>query len=101
MSLAGSPQLQLLHFLPESDRVILIAEGWRFPQFAENLRLEILQSGWDCEIFQGDITDCNQVGRLVHDVLDCCHRVNLLVNSSGTTRDRSVGKVTDEEWLAQ
>ena len=42
-----------------------------------------------------------EMGKLVHDVLDCCHRVNLLVNVAGPARDRSIGKVTEEEWLAQ
>jgi short-subunit dehydrogenase len=101
MSLAGTSQSQILHFPPGTDRVILIAGGWQNLKLAENLREEIQHSGWDCEIFQGDITDSIHAGKLVHDVLDCCYHVNLLVNNGGTTRDRSIRKMTDEEWLAQ
>ena len=101
MSLATSPQLQLSYFSPVAGKIILIADEWRNIRLADEIREQIRQSGWDCEIFPGDVSDCAQMGKLVHDVLDCCHRVNLLVNVAGPARDRSIGKVTDEEWLAQ
>lgn len=66
---------------------------------AENLGEEIRQSGQECEVFQGDVSDRLQARKLVHDVLDHFHHVDVLVNNAGITRDRSFRKMSDEEWL--
>src|SRR5581483_4245091 len=35
---------------------------------------------------------------LVHDVVDRFHHVDILVNNAGITRDRSIRKMTDDDW---
>jgi len=54
--------------------------------------------GCDCELFQGDISDRQHARRLIRDVVDCFHRVDILVNNAGITRDRSIRKMTDDDW---
>ena len=39
-----------------------------------------------------------QARALVSDVLDCYRHIDILVNNAGITRDRSVRKMTDEDW---
>lgn len=65
---------------------------------AEELRREIHQAGCDCELFQGDISDRQHARKLIQDVVDSFHRVDILVNNAGITRDRSIRKMTDDDW---
>jgi 3-oxoacyl-(acyl-carrier-protein) reductase len=65
---------------------------------AEELRREIHQVGCDCELFQGDISDRQHARKLIHDVVDSFHRIDILVNNAGITRDRSIRKMTDDDW---
>ncbi|HWG19614.1 MAG TPA: 3-oxoacyl-ACP reductase family protein [Terracidiphilus sp.] len=65
---------------------------------AEELRNDIRQAGGECELFQNDISDRMQARALVRDVLDCYRHIDILVNNAGITRDRSIRKMTDEDW---
>jgi 3-oxoacyl-(acyl-carrier-protein) reductase len=66
---------------------------------AEELRGEIRNLGCDCELFQQDISDPQHARELIHDVLDFFQRVDILVNNAGITRDRSIRKMTDDDWM--
>lgn len=92
MSVLTYPEAQIAHLLPQNDKVIVFAGGMREIEFPEDLREEIRRSGWDCEIVQGDISDCTHIRKLVHDVL---------VNYAAIPSDRYIPKMTEEEWLAQ
>lgn len=65
---------------------------------AEELRKEIHELGCDCELFQGDISDRQHARRLIREVVDSFHRIDILVNNAGITRDRSIRKMSDEDW---
>jgi len=54
--------------------------------------------GGSSEIFQGDIADKREARRLVQNVRDTYERIDILVNNAGITRDRSIRKMTDEDW---
>jgi NAD(P)-dependent dehydrogenase (short-subunit alcohol dehydrogenase family) len=95
------PEAQLAPLQAQTERVILVTGGLRDAKLAQDLREEIRNSGWDCEIVQGDVSDCAQIRKLVHDVLDSFQHVGMLVNKAGITRDSFIPKMTDEEWLAQ
>ncbi len=83
-----------------SQRGAIVAINYRQSRaLAENLGEQIRHTGEECEIFQGDVSDRVQARRVVHDVLDHFHHVDVLVNNAGITRDRSFRKMTDEEWL--
>lgn len=76
-----------------------VAVNFRTSQSAaEELRREIHQVGCDCELFQGDISDRQHARRLIHEVVECFHRIDILVNNAGITRDRSIRKMTDDDW---
>lgn len=101
MSLATYTERRLAHLHPQIDKVIVIAGGLRDIELPEDLREEIRQSGWDCEFVHGEVSDCTQIRKLVHDVLDCLHHADALVNHAAIPGDRYISKMTDEEWLAQ
>jgi NAD(P)-dependent dehydrogenase (short-subunit alcohol dehydrogenase family) len=65
---------------------------------AEVVRTEIEQLGSSSEIFQGDISDKLQARGLVRQVLETYERLDILVNNAGITRDRSIRKMTDDDW---
>ncbi len=65
---------------------------------AEQLRNEIREAGGICEIFRCDISDNQQARGLVQDVLECYGRIDILINNAGITRDKSIRKMTDEDW---
>jgi NAD(P)-dependent dehydrogenase (short-subunit alcohol dehydrogenase family) len=101
MSQASHPEAQSSHLQGEADKVILITSGLRPAKFAEDLREEMRHSGLDCQIVLGDVSDGNHIRKLIHDVLDCFSFVDISVNDAEIRRDLFIGKVTDEEWLAQ
>jgi acetoacetyl-CoA reductase len=65
---------------------------------AEELREEIEQSGGECRLLQGDISDRDEARRLIRELLDVYGRLDILVNNAGITRDKSIRKMTDEDW---
>jgi acetoacetyl-CoA reductase/3-oxoacyl-[acyl-carrier protein] reductase len=65
---------------------------------AEELRNQIREDGGECDLFQNDISDRLQARSLVRDVLDRYRHIDVLVNNAGITRDRSIRKMTDEDW---
>jgi 3-oxoacyl-(acyl-carrier-protein) reductase len=65
---------------------------------AELVREDILECGGDCVLFQGDVSDKQQARKLIKDVRDVYQRIDILVNNAGITRDRSIRKMTDDDW---
>ena len=65
---------------------------------ADVVRTEIEQLGSSSEIFQGDISDKLQARGVVRQVLETYERLDILVNNAGITRDRSIRKMTDDDW---
>jgi acetoacetyl-CoA reductase len=65
---------------------------------AEEVRCEIRQLGHECELFQGDVSNCEHARRLIREVHNRFHRIDILVNNAGITRDRSIRKLSDEDW---
>lgn len=122
MSVAIFPEVQLRQSRPLAEKVVLVTGGSRgighaickelsergaavainFRQsrlLAENLRAELVDSGAECEIFQGDVSDRTEARKLVQEVINHFHHLDVLVNNAGITRDHSFRKMTDEEWL--
>jgi acetoacetyl-CoA reductase/3-oxoacyl-[acyl-carrier protein] reductase len=65
---------------------------------AEVVRDSILEAGGESRLFQDDISDKLDARRLVKEVLDTYSRLDILVNNAGITRDRSIRKMTDDDW---
>ena len=65
---------------------------------AEEVKDEILHSGGTSEVFQGDVSQSFGARRLIQEVIDVYNGVDILVNNAGITRDKSIRKMTDEDW---
>jgi acetoacetyl-CoA reductase/3-oxoacyl-[acyl-carrier protein] reductase len=82
-----------------ADRGAAVAVNYRASHSAaEDVRYDIRQRGCECELFQGNISDRGDARRLIRDVSDRFHRIDILVNNAGITRDRSIRKMTDDDW---
>ena len=67
---------------------------------AESAAAEIQELGAECILVQGDVAKKGEAGRIVKEVLDKWQRLDILVNNAGITRDRSMRKMTDDDWAA-
>lgn len=85
----------------QADKVILITSGLRDCTLAEDLREEIRHSGLNCEIVRGNVSDPTHILKLIHDVLGCLTDGDAHLNDIDMKCDFLIGKMTDEEWLAQ
>jgi len=66
---------------------------------AEEVREQIEQMGCASQIFQGDLSQSFEARGVVTHVLETYERLDILVNNAGITRDRSIRKMTDEDWV--
>jgi len=65
---------------------------------AEEVVKEITEFGGECLLVQGDVSKKQEADRIVGEVLAKWHRLDILVNNAGITRDRSLKKMTEEDW---
>lgn len=100
MAPVASPGGQLARTHAEINNVFLITGNSWDASLAEDLRKEIQNSGWDCEIFQADPSDGDRIRRQIHEMLDRFDQ-DALVNEAGSRGERLIRKMTAEEWLAQ
>jgi acetoacetyl-CoA reductase/3-oxoacyl-[acyl-carrier protein] reductase len=66
---------------------------------ARSLAEELKPSGVPTLLLPGDISDRAVWDTMVAKVRDTWGRLDVLVNNAGITRDKSIRKMTDEDWL--
>ena len=64
----------------------------------EEVGREIQKLGGESKIFKADVGDSSQVKVMVEKIMKTWGRIDVLVNNAGITRDRTILKMTDEEW---
>src|SRR3954466_6454462 len=65
---------------------------------AQEVADEIAKLGGACLIAQADVAHPQEARAMVKRVADHFGRLDILVNNAGITRDKSIRKMTDEEW---
>jgi len=66
---------------------------------AGEVRDEIVHFGGTSEIFRGDVSDRFEAKNLIQEVFGIFERIDVLVNNAGITRDKSIRKMTDDDWI--
>jgi len=66
---------------------------------AESAAAEIREFGVESLVIQGDISKKEDAQRMVKEVLAKWQRLDILVNNAGITRDHTMRKMTDEDWV--
>ena len=67
-------------------------------EHAEAVAKEIQEMGGECLLIKGDVSKKEQAHRIVQEVLDKWKRLDILVNNAGITRDRTLRKMTEDDW---
>ncbi len=65
---------------------------------AEKLSAEIQEMGVESVLIQGDVSSKEDSRHVMEAVLDNFKQIDILINNAGITRDRTVRKMTEEEW---
>ncbi|MBP1466380.1 3-oxoacyl-ACP reductase FabG [Candidatus Chloroploca sp. M-50] len=66
---------------------------------AEEVAEEIRSFGGECMLDQADVAHPEEAREMVKRVVDTWGRIDVLVNNAGITRDKSIRKMTDQDWL--
>jgi len=66
---------------------------------AEEVAAEIKSIGRECMLLQANVADPTEARAMVRRFLEAYGRLDIMVNNAGITRDRSLRKMTDEDWL--
>ena len=67
---------------------------------ASRLRDELTASGGSISIHQGNVGEPGDCGRVIEDVLSTHGRVDFLVNNAGITLDKTVRRMSLDDWHA-
>jgi acetoacetyl-CoA reductase/3-oxoacyl-[acyl-carrier protein] reductase len=67
---------------------------------AEAVATEIRAGGGECMLARANVADAGAARGLIKTVVDQWGRLDILVNNAGITRDKSLRKMTDDDWLA-
>jgi acetoacetyl-CoA reductase/3-oxoacyl-[acyl-carrier protein] reductase len=77
----------------------VVAAGYgRDAEHAEQLRSELEGEGIDASVHQGNIGSAEDCRRTVAEVIKRHGRLDVLVNNAGITIDKTVLKMSDEDW---
>src|SRR5215469_16817699 len=66
---------------------------------AKEVADEIGKLGGKCLLMKANLADPKEVRAMVKRVADQFGHLDILVNNAGITRDKQIGKLTDEDWL--
>jgi acetoacetyl-CoA reductase len=62
---------------------------------------EAVEAGAERAIaYQADVSNADKARGMIRDVIDHWGRLDVLVNNAGITRDRSLRKLSDEDWVS-
>ena len=67
---------------------------------AEAVLADIRAMGGECMLVQGDVSKKEAARSVIGTILEAWKRIDILVNNAGITRDRTMKKMTDEDWEA-
>jgi acetoacetyl-CoA reductase/3-oxoacyl-[acyl-carrier protein] reductase len=82
-----------------AEQSAIVAAGYgRDSEHAEKLLHELEHHGVEASIHQGNVGSSDDCRRTVAEVIEAHGRLDILVNNAGITIDKTVLKLTDEDW---
>lgn len=66
---------------------------------AEDTAAQIRANGSECILVQGDVSTPEEAERVVKAVIDKWGRLDILVNNAGITRDKTLKRMSTEDWV--
>ena len=60
--------------------------------------LSAASDGAEVSVHQGDVARADDCRRTIHEVIDRHGRLDILINNAGITIDKTVAKMTEDEW---
>ena len=67
---------------------------------AKEVADEIVAAGGEALLLQANVSETAAARKMVEDVIAKWGRIDVLVNNAGITRDKSLRKLTDDDWLS-
>ena len=82
-----------------AEQGAIVAAGYgRDSEHAQQLLAQLRENGVHASVHQGNVGSAEDCRRTVAEVLDQHGRLDVLVNNAGITIDKTVLKMTDEDW---
>jgi NAD(P)-dependent dehydrogenase (short-subunit alcohol dehydrogenase family) len=83
-----------------SEGASIAAGYWNQPEDAEKFRAAMTEEhpNTPCTLHEGNIGLADDCRRVVREVIEQHGRLDILVNNAGITIDRTVAKMSDEDW---
>jgi NAD(P)-dependent dehydrogenase (short-subunit alcohol dehydrogenase family) len=82
-----------------AEQGAIVAAGYsRDAERAAEMRDQLRDHGVDATIHQGSISSPEECRRTVSEVIEAHGRLGILVSNAGITIDKTVLKMTDEDW---
>lgn len=66
---------------------------------AESLVQELAQGGTQTLLFKGNVAERNVWNEMIDKIKQAWGRLDILVNNAGITRDKTLRKMTDDDWM--
>lgn len=66
---------------------------------AQEVADEIRKVGGECMLAKANVADAEQARAMVKSVVQKWARLDIMVNNAGITRDKSIRKMTDQDWM--
>ncbi len=65
---------------------------------ALNLKEELLNQGYSCEIFKADVSDFDQANKLIDFAISTYGKIDTLVNNAGISQIKLFTDITKDDW---